>query len=76
MSAQEKAPGMKEFVVSISLTKDSDSDSSKPSSKVTSTQSSPLIYRGTMTMWVIFSCLGKWVQQSKLAQFRLFMKKR
>lgn len=45
MTAQEKAPGMKEFVVSISLSKDSDSDSSKPSSKVTSTQSSPLIHR-------------------------------
>ncbi|KAG5280476.1 hypothetical protein AALO_G00060460 [Alosa alosa] len=47
MSCQEKAPGMKEFVVSISQSRDSDSDVSKPSSKGTSTQSSPLIHRDT-----------------------------
>uniref|UniRef100_A0A9J8BET1 Solute carrier family 12 member 2 n=1 Tax=Cyprinus carpio carpio TaxID=630221 RepID=A0A9J8BET1_CYPCA len=41
---QEKAPGMKDLLVSINI-KDFDSDSSKPSSKSTSCQSSPLIFR-------------------------------
>uniref|UniRef100_A0A9J8BNQ9 Solute carrier family 12 member 2 n=1 Tax=Cyprinus carpio carpio TaxID=630221 RepID=A0A9J8BNQ9_CYPCA len=43
---QEKAPGMKDLLVSINI-KDFDSDSSKPSSKSTSCQSSPLIFRDT-----------------------------
>ncbi|KAL1268939.1 hypothetical protein QQF64_031228 [Cirrhinus molitorella] len=46
MSSQEKAPGMKDLLVSINI-KDFDSDSSKPSSKSTSCQSSPLIFRDT-----------------------------
>ncbi|KTF89801.1 hypothetical protein cypCar_00048038 [Cyprinus carpio] len=46
---QEKAPGMKDLLVSINI-KDFDSDSSKPSSKSTSCQSSPLIFRGQKTM--------------------------
>uniref|UniRef100_A0A8B9RCN7 Solute carrier family 12 member 2-like n=1 Tax=Astyanax mexicanus TaxID=7994 RepID=A0A8B9RCN7_ASTMX len=47
MSSYEKAPGMKELLVAISIGKDMDSDSSKPSSKTTSCQSSPLIIRDT-----------------------------
>uniref|UniRef100_A0A673G0R9 Solute carrier family 12 member 2-like n=1 Tax=Sinocyclocheilus rhinocerous TaxID=307959 RepID=A0A673G0R9_9TELE len=39
-TSQEKAPGMKDLLVSINI-KDFDSDSSKPSSKSTSCQSSP-----------------------------------
>ncbi|XP_026072780.1 solute carrier family 12 member 2 isoform X1 [Carassius auratus] len=45
-TSQEKAPGMKDLLVSINI-KDFDSDSSKPSSKSTSCQSSPLIFRDT-----------------------------
>uniref|UniRef100_A0A672M015 Solute carrier family 12 member 9 n=1 Tax=Sinocyclocheilus grahami TaxID=75366 RepID=A0A672M015_SINGR len=45
-TSQEKPPGMKDLLVSINI-KDFDSDSSKPSSKSTSCQSSPLIFRDT-----------------------------
>lgn len=45
MSSQEKPPiSSKEVVISVSVAKDSDSDSSP--SKVPSNQSSPLIIRG------------------------------
>lgn len=45
MSSQEKPPiNSQEVVISVSVAKDSDSDSSP--SKVTSNQSSPLIIRG------------------------------
>nr|XP_021334213.1 solute carrier family 12 member 2-like [Danio rerio] len=44
LSSQEKTPAMKDPLVSINI-KDFDSDSSKPSSKSTSCQSSPLIFR-------------------------------
>lgn len=46
LSTHEKTPGMKDLLVSINM-KDFDSDSSKPSSKTTSCQSSPLIFRDT-----------------------------
>ncbi|XP_016115264.1 solute carrier family 12 member 2-like [Sinocyclocheilus grahami] len=46
LTSQVKAPGMKDLLVSINI-KDFDSDSSKPSSKSTSCQSSPLIFRDT-----------------------------
>lgn len=45
LSTHEKTPGMKDLLVSVNM-KDFDSDSSKPSSKTTSCQSSPLIFRG------------------------------
>ncbi len=48
-TSQEKAPVMKDLLVSINI-KDFDSDSSKPSSLSTSCQSSPLIFRGQKTM--------------------------
>uniref|UniRef100_A0A672JXA0 Solute carrier family 12 member 2 n=1 Tax=Sinocyclocheilus grahami TaxID=75366 RepID=A0A672JXA0_SINGR len=49
LTSQVKAPGMKDLLVSINI-KDFDSDSSKPSSKSTSCQSSPLIFRGQKIM--------------------------
>ncbi|XP_055731355.1 solute carrier family 12 member 2 isoform X1 [Salvelinus fontinalis] len=45
LSSQEKTSGMKDVVVSIDM-KDSDGDSSKPSSKATSVQNSPAIQKG------------------------------
>uniref|UniRef100_A0A4W4F0Q0 Solute carrier family 12 member 2 n=1 Tax=Electrophorus electricus TaxID=8005 RepID=A0A4W4F0Q0_ELEEL len=47
LSSYEKAPGMKELLVAINIGKDTDKDSSKPSSQSTSCQSSPLIIRDT-----------------------------
>ncbi|XP_063050860.1 solute carrier family 12 member 2-like [Engraulis encrasicolus] len=44
LSSQDKGPGMKEYVVSVNITKDPDGDS-KPSLKATGTQSSPLIHK-------------------------------
>ncbi|CAB1332423.1 unnamed protein product, partial [Coregonus sp. 'balchen'] len=44
LSSQEKTSGMKDLVVSIDM-KDSDGDSSKPSSKATSVQNSPAIQK-------------------------------
>ncbi|XP_054614108.1 solute carrier family 12 member 2 [Dunckerocampus dactyliophorus] len=41
LSSQEKSSGMKDVIVSIDTSKDSDGDSSKPSSKATSLQNSP-----------------------------------
>ncbi|KAI7798279.1 solute carrier family 12 member 2-like [Triplophysa rosa] len=46
LSTHEKTPGMKDLLVSVNI-KDFDSDSSKPSSKTTSCQSSPLIFKDT-----------------------------
>ncbi|KAM4614648.1 solute carrier family 12 member 2 [Polymixia lowei] len=45
LSSQEKSSGMKDVVVSIDMSKDSDADSSKPSSKATSVQNSPAIQK-------------------------------
>uniref|UniRef100_UPI003AAAB7C7 solute carrier family 12 member 2 isoform X2 n=1 Tax=Centroberyx gerrardi TaxID=166262 RepID=UPI003AAAB7C7 len=45
LSSQEKSSGMKDVVVSIDMSKDSDGDSSKPSSKATSLQNSPAIQK-------------------------------
>ncbi|XP_056146950.1 solute carrier family 12 member 2-like isoform X1 [Lampris incognitus] len=45
LSSQEKSSGMKDVVVSIDVSKDSDGDSSKPSSKATSLQNSPAIQK-------------------------------
>ncbi|XP_051906022.1 solute carrier family 12 member 2 isoform X1 [Hippocampus zosterae] len=45
LSSQEKSSGMKDVIVSIDTTKDSDVDSSKPSSKATSLQNSPAIQK-------------------------------
>lgn len=38
---------MKDLIVSIDMSKDSDGDSSKPSSKATTAQNSPAIQKGT-----------------------------
>ncbi|KAA0714501.1 Solute carrier family 12 member 2 [Triplophysa tibetana] len=46
IQGQEKTPAMKDLLVSVNI-KDFDSDSSKPSSKTTSCQSSPLIFKDT-----------------------------
>ncbi|KAJ8261504.1 hypothetical protein COCON_G00172270 [Conger conger] len=43
LSSQEKSSGMKDVIVSIDMSKDSDGDSSKPSSKATTAQNSPAI---------------------------------
>nr|WJN00280.1 putative sodium-potassium-chloride cotransporter [Conger myriaster] len=43
LSSQEKSTGMKDVIVSIDMSKDSDGDSSKPSSKATTAQNSPAI---------------------------------
>ncbi|KAK7895834.1 hypothetical protein WMY93_021159 [Mugilogobius chulae] len=43
LSSQEKSSGTKDVIVSIDTSKDSDADSSKPSSKATSLQNSPAI---------------------------------
>nr|ABB84251.1 Na-K-2Cl cotransporter [Dicentrarchus labrax] len=45
LSSQEKSSGMKDVIVSIDTSKDSDGDSSKPSSKATSLQNSPAIQK-------------------------------
>lgn len=46
LSSQEKSSGMKDVIVSIDTSKDSDADSSKLSSKATSLQNSPAIQKG------------------------------
>ncbi|TNN53435.1 Solute carrier family 12 member 2 [Liparis tanakae] len=45
LSSQEKSSGMKDVIVSIDTSKDSDVDSSKPSSKATSLQNSPAMQK-------------------------------
>uniref|UniRef100_A0A4W6G897 Solute carrier family 12 member 2 n=1 Tax=Lates calcarifer TaxID=8187 RepID=A0A4W6G897_LATCA len=45
IQGQEKSSGMKDVIVSIDTSKDSDADSSKPSSKATSLQNSPAIQK-------------------------------
>ncbi|XP_037121677.1 solute carrier family 12 member 2 isoform X1 [Syngnathus acus] len=45
LSSQEKSSGMKDVIVSIDTSKDSDGDSSKPSSKATSIQNSPALQK-------------------------------
>ncbi|KAL6097286.1 slc12a2 [Pungitius sinensis] len=45
LSSQEKSSGMKDVIVSIDTSKDSDADSSKPSSKATSIQNSPAMQK-------------------------------
>nr|CAD31111.1 putative sodium-potassium-chloride cotransporter [Anguilla anguilla] len=45
LSSQEKTSGMKDVIVSIDMSKDSDGDSSKPSSKATTAQNSPAIQK-------------------------------
>ncbi|KAG9355018.1 hypothetical protein JZ751_001731, partial [Albula glossodonta] len=45
LTSQEKAPGLKDIVVSIDLNKDSDGDSSKTSSRISTAQSSPIIQK-------------------------------
>ncbi|KAI1900257.1 hypothetical protein AGOR_G00048130 [Albula goreensis] len=45
LTSQEKAPGLKDIVVSIDLNKDSDADSSKTSSRISTAQSSPIIQK-------------------------------
>ncbi|KAG7476486.1 hypothetical protein MATL_G00083470 [Megalops atlanticus] len=45
LSSQEKSSGMKDVIVSIDMSKDSDGDSSKPSSKATTAQNSPAIQK-------------------------------
>ncbi|XP_029371168.1 solute carrier family 12 member 2 isoform X1 [Echeneis naucrates] len=45
LSSQEKSSGMKDVIVSIDTSKDSDAESSKPSSKATSLQNSPAIQK-------------------------------
>ncbi|PWA15251.1 hypothetical protein CCH79_00020352 [Gambusia affinis] len=45
LSSQEKSSGVKDVIVSIDTSKDSDCDSSKPSSKTTSLQNSPAVQK-------------------------------
>ncbi|XP_037548647.1 solute carrier family 12 member 2 [Nematolebias whitei] len=45
LSSQEKSSGTKDVIVSIDTSKDSDADSSKPSSKATSLQNSPAVHK-------------------------------
>ncbi|XP_076020450.1 solute carrier family 12 member 2 [Genypterus blacodes] len=45
LSSQEKSSGMKDVIVSIDTSKDSDGDSSKPSSKATSVHNSPATHK-------------------------------
>ncbi|KAM9307272.1 solute carrier family 12 member 2 [Pholidichthys leucotaenia] len=45
LSSQEKTSGTKDVIVSIDTSKDSDADSSKPSSKTTSLQNSPAVQK-------------------------------
>ncbi|KAF1377122.1 hypothetical protein PFLUV_G00197280 [Perca fluviatilis] len=45
LSSQEKSSGMKDVIVSIDTSKDSDADSSKLSSKATSLQNSPAVHK-------------------------------
>ncbi|KAF7648949.1 hypothetical protein LDENG_00149600 [Lucifuga dentata] len=45
LSSQEKSSGMKDVIVSIDTSKDTDGDSSKPSSKATSLQNSPAMQK-------------------------------
>lgn len=49
LSSQEKSCGMKDVIVSIDTSKDSDAESSKPSSKATSLQNSPAIQKGQLS---------------------------
>ena len=46
LSSQEKTSAVKDVVVSIDMSKDSDGDSSKLSSKATSLQNSPAVQKG------------------------------
>lgn len=50
LSSQERGGGMKDVIVSVETSKDSDADSSKPSSKATSLQNSPAIQKGQMAL--------------------------
>ncbi|MEQ2273921.1 hypothetical protein XENORESO_011072, partial [Xenotaenia resolanae] len=45
LSSQDKSSGAKDIIVSIDTSKDSDCDSSKPSSKTTSLQNSPAVHK-------------------------------
>ncbi|MEQ2238475.1 hypothetical protein ILYODFUR_033505, partial [Ilyodon furcidens] len=47
LSSQDKSSGAKDIIVSIDTSKDSDCDSSKPSSKTTSLQNSPAVHKGS-----------------------------
>ncbi|XP_057674301.1 solute carrier family 12 member 2 isoform X2 [Corythoichthys intestinalis] len=50
LSSQEKSSGMKDVIVSIDTSKESDGDSSKPSSKATSLQNSPAVQKDKKNM--------------------------
>ncbi|XP_077441745.1 solute carrier family 12 member 2 isoform X2 [Vanacampus margaritifer] len=52
LSSQEKSSGMKDVIVSIDTSKDSDGDSSKLSSKATSLQNSPAVQKDKKNMTV------------------------
>ncbi|XP_061836715.1 solute carrier family 12 member 2 isoform X2 [Nerophis lumbriciformis] len=52
LSSQEKSSGLKDVIVSIDTSKDSDGDSSKPSSKATSLQNSPATQKDKKSMTV------------------------
>ncbi|KAJ8380958.1 hypothetical protein SKAU_G00017360 [Synaphobranchus kaupii] len=47
VSSQEKAPGIKDIALAIDLNIDSDGDSSKTSSRISTAQSSPIIHKGS-----------------------------
>ncbi|KAJ8371597.1 hypothetical protein AAFF_G00306830 [Aldrovandia affinis] len=55
LSSQEKVLGMKDIVVSIDLSKDSDGDSSKTSSRISTAQSSPIIRKDKKIAPVLLS---------------------
>lgn len=44
----DDSSAMKDVVVSVDMSKDSDGDSSKPSSKATSVQNSPAVQKGQL----------------------------
>ncbi|KAG7280804.1 hypothetical protein CRUP_035469 [Coryphaenoides rupestris] len=70
LSSQEKSSGMKDVVVSIDMSKDSDGDSSKLSSKATSLQNSPAIQKG-LTLLIPYLLTNK--KRWKDCKIRVFI---
>ncbi|XP_030643017.1 solute carrier family 12 member 2 [Chanos chanos] len=71
LSSHEKTPGTKDILLSINTGKDSDSDTSKPSSKAASFQSSPVIHRDVKSFPVQLSI----ADEKLLAASQQFKKK-
>lgn len=50
---EDDTSAMKDVVVSVDMSKDSDGDSSKPSSKTTSMQNSPAVQKGLHSFFLL-----------------------